>query len=121
MANSAFNFTTNPRVGKRERIAVGAGVSQLTQASYTLDRTLASSLDGGPGMLPLKWAVTAVLQVVGADSIYWTLDGTAPSGTVGFKSDPGDFIYLDTTQKIKEFRVIQANTATSLEAMYGFE
>lgn len=61
-----------------------------------------------------------MLQVIGGDSIYWTIDGSTPSASVGFRSDPEDFIYLASFQQIREFRAIRLNTDTAIEAVAMF-
>lgn len=109
MAN--FNARVNPRSGKRQRLAVGASAVQFAAANYTI---------GGGERNPQKLASAATLQVFG-DDIYWTIDGSTPSSTVGFLALDGEFIYLQTYQQLREFRAIQVTGAASVEGLFSFE
>lgn len=110
MGNMAFSSTLNARLGKRQRLAV-SGESQFDSANYTIDATEKNAKREAKG---------AVLQITGSDGIYWTIDGTSPSSTVGFANAAGDYIYLDSFQKIKEFRAVESGVATSIEAAFLF-
>jgi hypothetical protein len=107
-----FRTRLNPRSGKRERLVVD-GVAQFTKANYTID----ASADG---KISARNAEGAILQVTGGDSIYYTTDGSTPSASVGFLATAGDFIFLDTYQKIVNFKAIKVATATSIEGQFQF-
>lgn len=111
--NVAFNNRLNPRNGKRERLAVGAGVAQFTMTNFEI----AGSADG---KLNTRKAEGAVIEVTGSNSLYWTFDGSAPSAAVGFKNDPGDFIYLNSYQQILNFKATRESVDTSIEAVAMF-
>ena len=108
-----FNTTLQPRLGKRERKTVSSSAVGLTASAYTIAATAEATKYGKNDTLPNG----AVLQV-GADAIYWTLDGSTPSSTVGFESAAGDIIYLDSFQKVKEFKAIRKSGDTSVEALF---
>lgn len=111
MSNMAFGSTLNPILGKRERTTVGATVIQLDPDKYRV----ISDVENIPGRL----ASGAALQIF-TDSIYYTLDGTDPSSTVGMELAAGDIIYLDSFQKISNFKAVRKTTDASVEALYFF-
>jgi hypothetical protein len=115
MADFNFRFETarNPRSGKRERKTVSTSAVNLTATAYTI----ASTADANKYALPDKLPTAAVMRVL-TDAIYFTLDGSTPSSTVGFEAAVGDMIYLDSFQKIKEFKAIRKTTDASLEVLY---
>src|SRR6476661_4092750 len=115
MGSMAFGSAINPMSGKRERKTISSSVVGLTPANYTLDVADV----GGNGLRPKRLAQGAMLQVV-TDSIYWTIDGSTPSASVGYENAPGDIIYLDTPQKVKEFKAIRKTTDAAVEAVYLF-
>ncbi len=110
--NAAFNTRLNPRLGKRQRLTVDNTVRQFTSTNYVI----APSTDGKLGQ---RICEGAVLQVV-TDQIYYTLDGSTPSSTVGFTADPGDYIYLGSYQQVKEFRALRVTTDAAVEAQFMF-
>jgi hypothetical protein len=112
MATTTFNSRVQPRSGKRQRLAVSSAVVQFTEANYKIELATAA---------PRKIASAAMVQVVGADQIYYTLDGSTPSSTVGFVADPGDTIFLPTYQQLKEFKAIRVAADSSVEALFLFE
>ena len=113
MASFIFNTTRQPRSGKRERKTVSSAAVQLTATAYTISATAAANQYANSDKLPSA----AVLQVF-TDIIIWTIDGTTPAAVTGFESGPGDFIYLDSFQKVKEFRAIRKTTDAAVEAVY---
>lgn len=114
MASFIFNTTRQPRNGKRERKTVSSAVVQLTPSAYTISATAGLNKDSFGDKLPSA----AVLQVF-TDIVCWTIDGTAPvAGSVGYESGPGDFIYLDSLQKVKEFRAIRKTTDAAVDVTY---
>ena len=108
---ATFRTRLNPKNGKRERVTVDNTVKKFTAANYTV---------AGTDKFEPKVAYSAVVQVSGTDSIYWSIDGTDPSASVGFVSAPGDFIYLESPQQVKEFKVTKVTNNTSIEAMFVF-
>lgn len=108
---AAFRSRLNPRLNKRERLAVASAAVNFTEANYTIAQTEKNEK---------KTADGAVLQVVGADQIYWTIDGSTPSASVGFIADPRDIIYLETQQQVKNFKAIRVTADTSVEAAFHF-
>jgi hypothetical protein len=113
VAGFAFNTTLQPRSGKRERLTVSSSAVGFTSSAFTIQPSVGATKYGKNDTLP----VGAVLQV-GSDAIYWTLDGSTPSASVGFESAAGDFIYLDSFQKIKEFKAIRKTGDTSIEVLF---
>jgi hypothetical protein len=105
----AFRSHLNPKPGKRERLAVSSAVVKFT-TSVTVHSNNTNGLD--------KQASGAVLQVVGSDSLYWTIDGTDPSASVGFVANPGDFIYLETAQQVRNFKALRVTADTSIEVAF---
>ena len=118
MASFTFNTTRQPKSGKRERLTVADSSVGITASVYTVAGALvgATKYDLGP-----KEASAAVLQVID-EPINWTIDGTAATTAKGFESLAGDFIYLDSAQKVKDFRAIRsgANSA-AVEVVALFE
>jgi hypothetical protein len=113
MSKQVSMLRTNPQLGKRERLTVDGTVAgvQFDATKYT--RAQSEKVEA-------RMADAAILQVL-TDEIYWTIDGTAPSSTVGFESAPGDFIYLVTQQQIKSFKAIRKNaTNAAIEALFLF-
>jgi len=108
-----FNSRFNPLSGKRERKTVSSSAVQLTATAYTVAATAALNQYAMSDRKP----AAAMLQV-SADAIYWTVDGSTPSASVGFEAAVGDEIYLDSFQKIKEFRAIRKTTDAAVEALY---
>jgi len=108
-----FNTTLNPRSGKRQRLAVSTTAVGFTASNYLFE--FASTNDTAEPRVDTPKG--AVLQV-GVDSIYYTLDGTTPSASVGFLATAGDYIFLDSYQKVKEFRAIRVTLDTSIEALF---
>jgi hypothetical protein len=115
MATFTFNTTRHPRSGKRERLTVGAAAVNITASVYTIAGSGGAAEGQGVGYLP-KLATAAVIQVIDGP-IYWTIDGSTPSSTVGFQNDTGDFIYLDSAQKVKEFKAIRASADVTIEVL----
>lgn len=116
--NAAFNTRMNPRLAKRERLTVSsAAVGFAFTANMMTNFVIPPSTDGKLGS---RKSEGAVLQISGADSIYYTLDGSTPSSTVGFKADPGDYIYLNSFQQVRNFLAIRVTTDTSIEALAMF-
>jgi hypothetical protein len=107
----------NPRLAKRERLAVSSAVVSFAESNYTHTPVAGSNETGQP--VTTK-ASGALLQVTGSDSIYWTVDGSTPSAAVGFLATAGDFITLDSLQKVKNFKAIRVTTDTSIEAQFLF-
>lgn len=126
MANNLlFRNRLNPRKGKRERLAVGAGAAGFATDAFgnltNFNYDGGSPPDGSVTMtFPVKRAEGAILQVVGAGTIFYTFDGSTPSATVGFSASTGDYIYLDSFQKIVNFSAIQNSAASAIEALAMF-
>lgn len=112
---SAFNSRVNPRLAKRERKTVSSSAVQFTASAYTIAATAEASQYGKNDTQPIG----AVLQVVG-ESIYYTLDGSTPSSTIGFEAGAGDFIYLDSFQQVKEFKAIRKTGDASIEVLFYY-
>lgn len=55
-------------------------------------------------------AVSAVIQVQ-AEPIRWRIDGTDPTGSVGFIAPAGSEIYLDAYNEIANFKAIKDGAA----------
>ena len=82
-----------------EQLAVlSSGVTPLTQAKY------GQSLRGE-------------LQVEGG-TIRFTLDGTTPSATVGFKAEDGQTLELINLQDMILFKAIAISTASQINVYY---
>lgn len=112
-----FNTTRQPRSGKRERLTVGAAAVSPTASAYTIQPSGAANQAHKNDILP----TAAVLQVF-TSAIYWTIDGSTPSSTVGFDSGVGDYIYLDSFQKLKNFKAIRQaapDGAVEILPLYG--
>lgn len=116
MSNMAFGSTLNPVLGKRQRLTVDASVEQFDEANYTIDKGDVGAL----GVSPIRRAGGAMCQVSGTDSIYYTVDGSDPSATVGYELGPGDIFYLYSYQEVLNFKVIRKTTDTSVEATFFF-
>lgn len=110
MSKAVSLLRTNPQSGKRDRLAVGGTVVSFDPADYTI---------AGDEKRSPRTADAAVIQVL-TDEVYWTIDGSTPSSTVGFRSGPGDFINLVTQQQLKAFKAIQVTGAAALEALFLF-
>jgi hypothetical protein len=113
MSQQVSTLRLNPKDGKRQRLTVDntAGGVQFDATKYTI---------AGTEKLSPRMADGAVLQVRD-EEIYWSIDGTTPSSTVGFESAPGDFIHLTTQQQIKAFKAIRKNaTDAAIEAAFLF-
>lgn len=102
----------NPLLGKRQRLAVSSSVVAFDAANYIVPE----ALDGKTGK---RTAQAAVLQV-GVDALYYTLDGSTPSSTVGFEAAAGDIISIDSHQKIATFKAIRKTGDTTVEALFLF-
>jgi hypothetical protein len=115
--NQAFNNRLNSRPGKRERITVSNTVKQFTLTSTKL---LSFMVPGsGDGKLADRKAEGAILQVTG-DQVYYTVDGTDPSSSVGFIADAGDYLYLNSFQQIQNFKAIRVTGDATIEALAMF-
>jgi len=118
MASFTFNTTRQPKDGKRERLTVADTAVGITASVYTVAQAAVGATKYDLGA---KEASAAVLQVID-QPINWTVDGTTPTADIGFNSIAGDFIYLDSAQKVKEFRAIRS-TGSSAEvevvALFG--
>lgn len=112
MSKAVSLLRTNPRLGKRQRLTVDATVGgvQFTAANYTIL---------GNEVMRDRVADAAVIQIFD-DEIYWTLDGSTPSSTVGFRSGPGDFINLVTQQQVQSFKTIRVTANAALEGLFLF-
>ena len=108
MQGFQFDTVHNPIPGKRERLSVGAAAVPITASVYTIEDTDKRQF--------VRHASAAILQVVTAN-IYWSIDGTDPSATVGFDAAPGEMIYLDSPQKIRAFKAIQKAAAATVEVL----
>lgn len=108
---TGFYFRINPRSGMREQIAVDGSVKQFTAAKYIVPNT---------DKFERITAKAAVVQNVGTDQAYYTLEGSTPSASAGFVLDPGDYLYLDSFAKVQNFKVTRVTGNTTLEAMFGF-
>lgn len=112
MPSFTFNTTRQPKSGKRERLTVTAAETRITSTVYIVPNTNVRE--------PVS-ASAAALQVI-TESIYWTIDGTVPTASIGFEAAAGDFIYLDSHQKVKEFRAIRTgvtNATVEVVALFG--
>jgi hypothetical protein len=114
--NAFFGSLRNPRSGKRERLAVGAGITTLTPSVYTVQRSAGPNKDPLPDSLPTG----AIIQVIGSNAIDYTIDGTNPvtADATGFKAGQDDYIFLDTFQKVKNFKAVQSAAAAAIEVVY---
>jgi hypothetical protein len=110
MSNFTFNRTLNARLAKRERLAVAGTAVGLTPASYTID-------GDATGKRETKRASAAMIQVL-TNSIYYTLDGTTPTSSIGFSAAVNDFIILDSQQQLQGFKALQNSGAAALEVLY---
>jgi hypothetical protein len=117
VASFVFNTTRNPLSGKRERKTVSNAAVGLTESAYTLTP---SPTNTRLFVEPRK-ASAAILQVL-TQAVTFTIDGTTPvAGSVGFEAAASDFIYLDSYQKIKEFKAIRSGGSDgAIEAAYLF-
>ena len=113
----AFGSTLNPITGKRQRLTVSSAVVQFDKDKYTV-----SSEDAGAtGRTAKRLAGGAMLQITGADSLYYTIDSSDPvAGSVGFEMAPGDILYLDSYHKVQNFKALRKTTDTSIEAVFLF-
>ena len=91
-----------PMPSSYEVLTVAASPIALTAAKYT---------QGGYN------AALAQLTVEGA-ALSYTLDGTAPTSTVGHKLDVGSNANLCGLEAIKAFRAIQVSGASTLKVTY---
>ena len=107
-----FNTTRGPLDGKRERLTVGTSAVPITPATYTVAETAAATKYARGD----RKATAAVIQVFD-DAIYFTLDGTTPSATVGFEAAVGDVIELDSLGKIQNFQAIRKTGDAELEIL----
>jgi len=115
MSAVVFNTTLNPRLGKRERLTVPVGAVNLTATAYTLADTRDANHDTFGDRKPKAAVIT-----VEAQPIRWTIDGTAPVATsLGHTAVATDVIFLDSLQKIVNFRAIRDGAIDSvLEVTY---
>ena len=118
MPSFTFNTTRQPKSGKRERLTVADSSVGITASVYTVAAAEvgATKYDQGP-----KLASAAVLQVID-QPINWTIDGTAATTALGFEALAGDFIYLDSAQKVKNFRAIRSGGSSAeveVVALFG--
>jgi hypothetical protein len=104
----------NAKVGKRERIATDGTVKQLSATAYTVAETSDAVV-----AKPARRASGALIQVL-TNSVIWTIDGTDPTGAIGFEAAPLDFITLETPQQLKDFKVTQKAAGGALEVLYQF-
>jgi hypothetical protein len=117
MASFTFNTTRNPLNGKRERKTISSTALGITSTVYTIQPSAGATRDG----IGDKLATAAVVQVL-TEGINWTIDGTTPTAALGFNSNAGDFIYLDSAMKVKNFLAIReaANDASiEVVALFG--
>lgn len=115
--NQAFNNRLNARNGKRERLTVSSSVVGFASAfGKPTNFVIPGSADG---KITDRKAEGAILQVNG-DQIYYTVDTSTPSSTVGFVANPGDMIYLNSFQQVQNFKAIRVTTDASVEALAMF-
>ena len=101
MASFTFNTTRQCIPGKRERKTIGASATGITESVYTVDATEKTEK---------RLASAAVIEVRGTnETIYWAIDGSTASSTVGFTAATGDVIYLDSQQKVLNFNAIRSD------------
>ena|SRR5687768_13013411 len=101
MASFVFGTTRQPLVGKRERKTVSTTPVEITPSVYTID---------GTDKLGARLASAAVLQVF-TNGIIFTIDGSDPEAAVGFEAAAGEFIYLDSAQKVRNFKAIRSGAS----------
>lgn len=61
-------------------------------------------------------AVACYIQVDGASSVSMTLDGTAPTASVGLRLDDGVFFYVDSV--LANVKLIARTTSVSVQVCY---
>lgn len=115
-----YTGVKRPVSGKRERLLV-SGVTTFTVATYTILATgRAAAESGGGGFQDARRPVYALVQVVD-QPINFTLDGTAPTTTLGYLAVATDHIHLNSFQEIQNFKAIKNGvTDANLEVTYFY-
>lgn len=99
------------RNGKRERLTVSTAAVKLTKDTFYIKET-----DKLSAILPVRAAIQ-----VNAQPIWFTLDGTNPSATVGFAAVANDIIYLNSYQEIQNFKAAKSGaTDATIEVLYFY-
>jgi len=119
LASFVFNTTRNPIPGKRERKTVSNAAVGITASVYEFYPSAGFSSNS---FREPKRATGAIIQVL-TQAITFTIDGTTPvAGTTGFEAAANDFIYLDSYQKVKDFKAIRSggsDGAIEVVAVFG--
>lgn len=112
-----FNTTRQPMSGKRERKTVSTTAVSITESVYVFTPTVGNV---NAYVEPVR-ATAAIVQVL-TNPVNFTIDGTTPEAAVGFNAVAGDFIYLDSAQKVRNFKAIRsggADAAIEVVALFG--
>lgn len=115
---SDFKNRLNPRLGKRERLAVSSTAVGFTVTNGKLANFIING--SSDGKLADRKAEGALLQVGAAGDIIYTLDGTDPDANTGFSAVAGERIVLDSFQQIQNFKALRATVDTTVEALAMF-
>ena len=100
-------------------VTLGAGTNAIGQVtiprkdaavheSLTVDNTV-----GGVGFATHAANIYALVTVETAQ-VRFTVDGTAPTTTIGHLANPGDTIYLDSNADIDAFRAIRTGSVSGV-------
>lgn len=85
--------------------------------AVTIDNTA-----GGVGLTAATYGSQANSAVIGVETaqIRFTIDGTAPTTTVGVLADPGAVIHLNTRDQLQKFKAIRTGSSSgTLRCLYG--
>ena len=94
-------------------LAMGTGMNAKAYESVTVDSTA-----GGKALTKYGRNKYAIITVETAQ-IRFTLDGTAPTTTVGHLLNAGDILELDSLEDMKSFRAIRTGaTSATIHVTY---
>jgi len=109
MADASFFFRRNPYA--TEQVTVSTGVATPTAALVA--NTAQTETDGST---PVRWAFTypataAIAEIIGANGLIYTLDGSTPTSSNGGRLGQGDTLTLAGYQKVSKLKMIRSGAS----------
>ncbi len=95
--------------------------SGFVAATGSHDQVTVDDTAGGKALTSAKYGANKKAFIkVAAAQIRFTIDGTAPTSTLGFVVDAGSKITLDSAHDIAAFRAIRTTAVSAvIDAVYG--
>ncbi len=109
MADASFFLHRKPYA--TEQVTVSTSV--MTPTTALVDNIAQTETDGSS---PTRWAFTypataAMAEVIGANGIIYTLDGSTPTSSNGGRLGQGDSLTLAGTQKVKNLKMLRSGAS----------